>query len=407
MALTINLGTILSQFSNLAGSGISNVSPDTSITGDVGSIGGVYTGLISSQIDGIFHPIDDTATQMAQAEFDLAFAEISALPLTVAGAWASGSGPFSGIGGFDLSGKFLGSEISLLGPGVYSFSGDAIFPSCTLTLDAQGDPNAAFVFQIGDDLIVGADTSIILANGANSCNVFFVVNDITNIGAGAEFIGNILSLGTITLQGGNIVIGRLLTNTGEIVLQGSPSLIANVCICYAKGTNILTPDGYVPIENLRAGDEIITCGEIPEGYAPTKRLSDGKVQKIVWTGHYTANNLNKKSYPVCISKNALGKNMPRTDVFVSPDHGVFVSNNNEEGKFISAKNLINGSSIYQDTNRTSVDYYHIEVADHSIIIADGLFAESYLDSNKYIRKQNFATSQALNEPVREYRVEAH
>jgi hypothetical protein len=383
--MSIDLGIILSQFSILAVSGVSNNDSGTSITGDVGTSIGKYSGLTSSQIDGVFHPVNDNDTKIAQLELNNAFFQGSALPITVAGAWASGAGPFSGVGGFDITGVQLGTGITTLGPGVYNANDTLDFPSGNLTLNAGGDPNAIFIIK-SDGLNISSGTSIMLANGANSCNIFFVVDGAVDLGSSADVIGNILSTESITLSGNNIVIGRLLTTGGAITLLNGASLITNICICYAKGTKILTPHGYISVENLSAGDEIFTFGDIPDEYKPTKR-SHPKLQKIVWAGYFTATNLNAKTHPICIRRNALGMGVPRNDVFVSPNHGIFIND-----KFVSAKNLINGSTIYQDTSRKSVEYYHIETEKHSIIMADGLCAESFLDANKLIHKDSFVES---------------
>ena len=392
--MSISLGTILSQFSILAFSGVSNSDSGTSITGDVGTSIGGYSGLTSSQIDGVFHPVGDSDTQIAQVELTIAFNQGSVLPPTVPGAWASSTGPYSGVGGFDITGVPLGApttpggpHITMLGPGVYSADDTIDFPSGNLTLNGGGDPNAQFIFQSGSGqsagLNVGPGSSIMLINGANSCNVFFVIDGPVNLGSSADVVGNILSTENITLSGNNIVIGRLLTNGGNVTLLNGPSLVTNICICYAKGTKILTPHGYIQVENLCAGDEVFTFGDIPDGYKPTKRTPP-KLQKIVWSGHFTATNLNKKTHPVCIKRNALGVGVPRNDLFVSPNHGIYIN-----GRFVSAKKLINGTTIYQDTSRKSIEYYHIETEKHSIIMAEGVCAESFLDANKLVHKESF------------------
>ena len=402
--MSLNLGTILSQFAILAFSGVSNNDPGTSITGDVGTSLGSITGLHSDS-DSVVHPVNDSDTQTAQTELSLAIAQGSALPPTVPGAWASGNGPYTGVGGYDITGVPLGAPtmpggpfISMLGPGVYSADDTIDFPSGNLTLNGGGDPNAQFIFQSGSGqnagLNIGPGASIMLINGANSCNVFFVIDGPVNLGSSADVVGNILSSENITLSGNNIVIGRLLTNGGVISLLNGASLVTNICICFAKGTRILTPHGYIPIENLCSGDEIFTFGDIPDGYKPTKR-GHPKLQKIVWSGHFTATNLNVKTHPICIKRDALGVGIPRNDLFVSPNHGIHI-----DGRFVSAKKLINNTTIYQDTSRKSIEYYHIETEKHSIIMAEGVCAESFLDANKLVHKESFVeNTTSIVEPL--------
>jgi hypothetical protein len=59
--------------------------------------------------------------------------------------------------------------------------------------------------------------------------------------------------------------------------------------------------------------------------------------------------------------------MPHTDLLVSPDHGVFV-----DGKLICARQLINGTTIRQEEDYTSVEYFHVELESHAILLAEGL-----------------------------------
>ena len=136
-------------------------------------------------------------------------------------------------------------------------------------------------------------------------------------------------------------------------------------VCYLSGTLILTPDGEIPIEELRIGDHVLT-------------LSVNKLvkSKIKWIGTLTPKVLNEKSYPIKICKSARGKNLPHRDLYVSPNHGIFIDN-----RLILAKLLVNDKNIYQDKTIREVKYYHIELDDHSIIVAEGIYAESYLDVN--------------------------
>ena len=183
-------------------------------------------------------------------------------------------------------------------------------------------------------------------------------------------------------------------------------------VCYLSGTLILTPDGGIPIEKLRIGDDVLS-------------LSINKLakRKIKWIGTLTPKVLNGKSYPIKISKSALGNNLPNRDLYVSPDHGIFIEN-----RLILAKLLVNGKSVYQDKTIKKVKYYHIELEEHSIIVAEGIYAESYLDANnrgtfdnskeaeenlvskrcaKYIRTHEKAEPylRKLNKSVTEYFVE--
>ncbi|EHD13646.1 hypothetical protein CIN_10050 [Commensalibacter intestini A911] len=80
-------------------------------------------------------------------------------------------------------------------------------------------------------------------------------------------------------------------------------------------------------------------------------------------------------YPVRIVKDAIAKGVPYKDLLVTAEHCLFF-----EDKFIPARMLVNGSTIYYDYSITSYEYYHLETQDHAVIIADGVRTESYLDT---------------------------
>ena len=142
--------------------------------------------------------------------------------------------------------------------------------------------------------------------------------------------------------------------------------------CFHVGTRIRTSRGDVPVEHLRTGDTVEVClGEAP---AP-----------IVWIGHRTVDCTRhpdpRQVWPVRIEAGAFGPGLPRRDLFLSPDHAIFVQN-----VLIPVKHLIDGGAIAQVLAKT-VTYYHIELPSHAIVLAEGLPAESYLDTGD---RANFA-----------------
>lgn len=158
-------------------------------------------------------------------------------------------------------------------------------------------------------------------------------------------------------------------------------------VCFVKGTYILTNKGYVLIENLKMGDTLITCGKIENNDILYKKISnvlvdtslkhDFPTQQIQWISHFEMSQLNQNSYPILFKKGCIDKlkKIPSMDLRVSPEHSVCIKN-----KMIPAKNLINGTTIYQDTNFKTITYYHIEMPYHCAIISNGLLTESYLDT---------------------------
>ena len=152
--------------------------------------------------------------------------------------------------------------------------------------------------------------------------------------------------------------------TGTFVASGD----AIEAVCYARGTMIRTPAGELPIETLRPDMQVIT-------------LIDGEAvpRVIKWVGHRPID-LSRHPRPdtvapIRIERDAFADNLPHTDLLLSPDHAVFV-----DGVLICIRQLTNGSTIRQELDWTAVDYYHVELDQHAILLAEGLPAESYLDT---------------------------
>jgi hypothetical protein len=83
--------------------------------------------------------------------------------------------------------------------------------------------------------------------------------------------------------------------------------------------------------------------------------------------------------PVCIKAGALGTNMPVRDLWISPHHAMYFSD--DGGVLIEAKDLVNGTSIVQAARVDTVEYFHIELETHDVIIAEGALSETYLDDD--------------------------
>jgi type VI secretion system secreted protein VgrG len=113
-------------------------------------------------------------------------------------------------------------------PGVYCFSTSAQLTG-TLTLDAQGDAGAVFIFQIGSTLTTASGSSVLLINGASPCNVFWQVGSSATLGTATSFVGNILALTSIALNtGANITSGRALARNGAVTMDTN-TIATGVC----------------------------------------------------------------------------------------------------------------------------------------------------------------------------------
>jgi Ice-binding-like len=202
-AVTITLGTA-GDFAVLAGSTVTNTGPSVIDGGSVGvSPGSAITGFPPGSVTPPYtiHSADAVA---AQAQTDL----------TTAYNAAAGLAPTQNLTGQDLGGLTLV-------PGVYFFSSSAGLTG-TLTLNAQGDPNAQFVFQIGSTLTTASNSSVVTINGGPmpGCTVFWQVGSSATLGTGTSFEGHILALTSITMTtGANILDGSALARNGAVTLD--------------------------------------------------------------------------------------------------------------------------------------------------------------------------------------------
>jgi hypothetical protein len=212
-----SLGTAQS-FAVLAGSTVTNTGSST-IGGDLGvSPGSAVTGFPPGVVlTGSIHAADATALS-AQNSVTAAYNTLVSEGCTA-----------------DLSGQDLGGLILI--PGVYCFSTTAGLTG-TLTLNAQGNPAAAFVFKIGSALTTAGASRVLLINGASACNIFWQVGSSATLGTTTAFFGNILALTSITLTTGASVTGRTLARNGATTLD----------------TNFVSAVGcFVPVPTLPPG----------------------------------------------------------------------------------------------------------------------------------------------------------
>jgi hypothetical protein len=193
----VGLGTA-DSFAALAASTVTNTGP-TVVDGDVGvSPGSAITGFPPGTVDnGVIHAADGVASQAQQ---DLTTAYID----------AAGRAPSASVSG-DLGGQTFT-------PGVYN-SASSLGLTGTVTLDAQGDSHAVFIFQIGSTLTTGSSSNVALIGGAQACNVFWQVGSSATLGTGSTFRGNILALTSITATTGATVDGRALARNGTVTMD--------------------------------------------------------------------------------------------------------------------------------------------------------------------------------------------
>ncbi|GBQ90440.1 outer membrane protein [Asaia krungthepensis NRIC 0535] len=171
-------------------------------------------------------------------------------------------------------------------------------------------------------------------------------------------------------SGASISDPTLVRNGGQLVVSGGSVTTPDPGACFLAGTLLETDEGRLPVEQIRIGDHVMTYGSEP---GP---------REVIWAGCIdikadpsAPDDLS--NYPVRILRDAFGENRPFKDLLVTSEHCFLL-----DGGFVPVRMLVNGRSIFYDKSLGSYRYYHIETASHSIIMADGVLSESYLDTGK-------------------------
>ena len=221
VATPVPLGTAQS-FGVLGGSTVTNTGPSV-VQGDLGvSPGTAITGFPPGTVLGAIHDNDAVAAQ-AQADLTTAYNQAAGQPCDE-----------------DLTGQDLGGLT--LTPGVYCFDTSAQLTGA-LTLDAEGNPNAVFVFQIGSTLTTASASSVNLINGASPCNVFWQVGSSATLGTDTDFVGTIMALTSITLNNGADINGRALARNGAVTMDTNDVNASNCSSATNGGTTTAGTDG--------------------------------------------------------------------------------------------------------------------------------------------------------------------
>jgi hypothetical protein len=141
--------------------------------------------------------------------------------------------------------------------------------------------------------------------------------------------------------------------------------VSSMLACFTRGTRLRTETGDVAVEMLCVGDRV--AARMAGGFAP-----------IIWIGQRRVDCARHPRphlvWPVRVVAGAFGTRQPKRDLVLSPDHAVFV-----DGVLIPVKHLINGTTIRQEPIG-AISYFHVELARHDVVVAEGLPVESFLDT---------------------------
>jgi len=197
---TVALGSA-AGFAVLSGATVTNTG-STTVTGDVGvSPGTAVTGFPPGTVVGTIHAADPTAAG-GIADLTVAYNDAAGrtlCPVSVAG----------NLGGQTLT------------PGLYKSTSGLEITSGDLTLDARGNANAIFIFQMASTLTTTEGRQVILAGGAKASNVFWQVGASATVGTNSTFAGTIMADQSVTLITGATLNGRALARIGAVTLDAS------------------------------------------------------------------------------------------------------------------------------------------------------------------------------------------
>jgi hypothetical protein len=244
------------------------------------------------------------------------------------------------------------------------FSGEVMLNGGTLEIASEKDDDATLDFgepaklvlqySAGNvswadkiDNFMAGDT--IVVTGFVETSFFYLQDDLIMSNGSASATLDLPGLTFATLD----VVGDSINNDTTITIA-----------CFAEGTRIATPSGDVPVEQLAQGDLVLT--------------HEGAAAPVVWLGRRRvdcARHPNPQAvWPVRVAAGAFGPGLPARDLYLSPDHAVFV-----DDVLIPVKYLVDGGSIAQ-IKTASVTYFHVELPEHGVVCAEGLPTESYLDT---------------------------
>jgi hypothetical protein len=277
--------------------------------------------------------------------------------VTLSGVSGSGTITQSGTGKLDLGANtFTGgvtidsgtvdlSSSTAAGTGAITFAPGA---SAALTIDAGVDPtNTIKGFASGDTI------NLTGYNAATTTTDFDSTTDVLTVTDGTH---------TDTLRLSGDYSGEYFhatsSSSGVVISEN------NSVACYCRETRILTASGEVAVEDLKIGDLLITLS--------------GERRAIKWIGKRSYSgrfaNANRGVLPICFKAGSLDGRLPARDLWISPKHAMFI-----DGVLIAAEQLVNGVSIVQAERVDMVEYFHIELDTHDIIIAEGAASETFVD----------------------------
>ncbi|MFT8612052.1 MAG: Hint domain-containing protein [Gluconobacter oxydans] len=298
-----------------------------------------------------------------------------------------------GGGTIDVINSTFGSENA---PAYLDISTLNIQENSTVYFGARTFPQNVIFDNTSNTVVFDGNENTISASFQNvSAGTSFVINNASTAVWNHTPVSAAYSLnqdGTYTLTITRSDNSTLVLNNIQVSSDFTPATTAGVSqlpdgdwvistlrqdTCYLTGTLIRTDHGDVKVEDIQIGDLVAV-------------LDDEKAfRPVIWTGYRDtivspSEHSEDAGYPIRIRANAFGENQPARDLLVTPEHCIYV-----DGGFVPARMLVNGTSIFYDHSITHYRYHHFETDRHSVVLAENLPSESYLDTGN---RQSFTTN---------------
>jgi len=384
---TVNVGGTLNVGTNPLGSGVFDLEGASSlvqVNGDL-NIGGVFVmgngtlsvsgaGVDTGQFFQTGGVVDPSSFTVAAGHGLGGGSTITPYPTFSVGTLTVNGSLYATAGTYVISGGTYASEATIVGTGTIETSNngdldlnatvgngltvDFLDNTGTITIgDLDGfTPKIIDGFQAGDVL----DISGGITSGALASYSFDSSTDVLTL---TDTDGNSYTL--------DFASGTSPSAFGGAIFNSDGSQVA----CYLHGTRILTDRGEVPVESLAIGDNVIT--------------RSGKPRPIKWIGRRSYDGAfaaaNPTLAPVLIRAGALADSIPHRDLYVSSEHAMFI-----DGVLVPARHLVNGTSILATRDIDPIRYFHVELAQHDVIYAEGAAAETFVDCDSRNLFQNAA-----------------
>jgi Hint domain-containing protein len=242
--------------------------------------------------------------------------------------------------------------------------------------DADNETLSVTLAVSNGSLTLNGTAGLTFESGANGEGAMRITGSISDINAALNGLAYHTDSTDTTAGDVNDVL-TITTNDGSAL--DSDNINIDV-ICFMPGTSIAVPGGEAKVETLRPGDLITTTA--------------GEAKTVRWIGRQTVSRVFAdplRVLPIRIKADALGENTPCRDLLISPDHAILV-----DGVLVQAGALVNGSSIVRETEVPQVfTYYHVELDDHSLVLAENVAAETFIDNVDRLGFDNWAEHEAL------------